>query len=215
MHKIENIIKYTDMGEVRYVNSNRAKNLAIRINQLGEVRVTIPRYVSRRKAEAFLMSKRRWILDKLSELETTGGDGRMLNEGEELHVRGKDIPVVLQNGCGNIEEAIWKILLNEARDYLPSRVNILAGIHGFEVSEVKVRRMKTRWGSCTTRNIINLNSWLVMLPDHLSDYVILHELVHTRHRDHSKRFWEALDRLTPASSKMLRKELRSQRIMSF
>jgi predicted metal-dependent hydrolase len=215
MNKIENIIKYADMGEVRYVNSNRAKNLAIRINQQGEVRVTIPRYISHRKAETFLMSKRRWIMAKLNELETNGVKGRMPDEGDEIRVRGNAIPVVLQNDIENIEEAIWRMLLKEASEYLPSRVNELAGLHGFEISGVKVRRMKTRWGSCTTGNTINLNSWLVMLPDYLSDYVILHELVHTRHRDHSKRFWEALDRLTPTSSKILRKELRSQRIMSF
>ena len=63
------------------------------------------------------------------------------------------------------------------------------------------------------KNSITLNSWLMMLPDYISDYVILHELVHIRHRDHSKKFWEALDLVTGGSSKMLRKELRGQRIM--
>ena len=73
--------------------------------------------------------------------------------------------------------------------------------------------MKSRWGSCTVKNGINLNSWLLMLPDYLSDYVILHELAHTRYRDHGPRFWEYLDVLTEGRSKELRKELRAQQIM--
>jgi len=75
--------------------------------------------------------------------------------------------------------------------------------------------MYTRWGSCTVKRSINLNSWLVMLPEHLSDYVILHELVHTRFPDHSIKFWKELDAVTGGQSKMLRRELRSKQIMCF
>ena len=121
--------------------------------------------------------------------------------------------MVLQGEEKSVEDAIWRILLEEGKTYLPGRVKELAFAHNFEVTGVKIRKMKTRWGSCTIKNSINLNSWLMMLPDHLMDYVILHELTHTRHRDHSKKFWEALDQVTEGTSKMLRKELRTQRIM--
>lgn len=215
MNNRENIIYYRDIGDVHYIHNRRAKNLAIRINQQGEVRVTIPRYVSRRKAEAFLMLKKGWIVRKLSEINHISHMGQMLKEGDVIDVRGKIIPVVLKKDSVDVEEAVWRILLKEARDYLPGRVAMLAAMHGFSITGVKVRRMKTRWGSCTAKNTINLNSWLVMLPESLSDYVILHELMHTRHRDHSKRFWEALDRITDGSSKMFRKELRGQQIMFF
>jgi len=215
MHKTENIVKYQEIGDVRYVQNRRAKNLSIRINQQGEVRVTIPRYISLRKAELFLMSKQHWILTRLSEISHVSRENRMLKEGDLIHVRMKAIPIRLKKGSADVEEAIWEILLLEARDILPGRVKELATYHGLGYSGVKIRRMKTRWGSCTAKNNINLNSWLVMLPEHLADYVILHELVHTRYRDHSKRFWDALDRITGGSSKMLRKELRGQRIMFF
>jgi predicted metal-dependent hydrolase len=215
MHKVENIVKYQDIGEVRYVNSSRAKNLSIRINQKGEVRVTIPRRVSRRKAELFLESKKQWIQTKLGQLKSVSGNGRMLNVGDVVYVRGKAIPIQLEKGEENVEDTIWRILHKEASAYLPDRVRELAAVHGFKISGVKIRKMKTRWGSCSVKNSINLNSWLMMLPEHLSDYVILHELVHTKHRDHSKKFWNALDSLINGSSKILRKELRNQRIMSF
>lgn len=198
---------------MRYVQNRRAKNLSIRINQQGEVRVTIPRYVSRKRAEAFLMSKKTWILRKLSEINHAVETSQMPVAGERISVRGKEIPILLQKGDRDIEDAIWRILLQEGQEYLPGRVKELAAIHGFRFTGVKVRRMKTRWGSCTQKNGINLNSWLMMLPEPLSDYVILHELVHTVHRDHGRRFWEALDERTNGHSRQLRKELRQRRIM--
>lgn len=139
--------------------------------------------------------------------------GKVLGEGDLLNVRGETIPIVLKKAEEKVEDAIWRILLEEGLRYLPVRVYEIARKHGFEVTGVKIRKMKTRWGSCTVKNSINLNSWLMMLPDHLVDYVILHELTHTRHRDHSKKFWEALDKLTNGASKILRKELRTHRIM--
>ena len=213
MNKTENIVQYRDIGEVRYVVNRRARNLSIRINQQGEVRVTIPRYVSQRRAESFLRSKQTWILNKLNEMQIRTRLGRIPQQGDMLNVRGKVFPIEFRDGTGSAEDAVWRILLAEAREYLPGRVELLAGKHGFEVSGIKIRRMKTRWGSCTARGSINLNSWLMMLPDHLTDYVILHEMVHTRHRDHSPAFWGALDSMTGGQSKALRKELKGYRIM--
>ena len=213
MNKSENSVYYPEIGDVCYVNNRRAKNLSIRINQQGEIRLTIPRYVSRRKAEMFLLSKKQWIIGKLDEINLLEDSRQEMREGELLNIRGKLIPITLQKGKENVEEAIWRILLKEGQAYLPVRVAELAAMHDFKFSGVKIRKMKTRWGSCTAKNSINLNSWLMMLPDHLVDYVILHELVHTIHRDHSKKFWKALDKITAGCSKTHRKEIRSQRIM--
>ncbi len=213
MNKSENIVYYPEIGDVRYVSNKRARNLSIRINQQGEVRLTIPRYVSRRKAEMFLLSKKQWISGKLDEIKLLEDSRQEMREGELLNVRGKLIPITLRKGKENIEEVIWRILLMEGQAYLPVRVAELAAMYDFKFSGVKIRKMKTRWGSCTVKNSINLNSWLMMLPDHLVDYVILHELVHTIHRDHSRKFWEALDKITAGFSKTHRKEIRSQRIM--
>ncbi|MEN8156382.1 MAG: SprT family zinc-dependent metalloprotease [Bacteroidota bacterium] len=213
MHKTENIIRYPDLGFVRYVRNRQAKNLSIRISRQGEVRVTVPRYVSFRKAEAFVGYKKQWISRKLHEIKARQGDAAVMKEGDQLKVRGKSIPICLTSGQESVEEAIWRILLKEAREYLPQRTEALANQYGFRISGVKVRRMKSRWGSCTPKDGINLNSWLIMLPDHLLDYVILHELVHTRHRDHGPGFWDALDTLTGGRSMELRRELREQQIM--
>lgn len=214
MINTENIVQYGELGEVRYVRNRRAKNLAIRIGRNGTVRVTVPGYTSLKRAEAFVFSKGGWIVEKIREQKKQSNGALVIRDGDKLLVRGRQIPLLLKGEQDSIEEAIWRILRKEAGDYLPGRVEELARVYGLDYSHVKVRRMKSRWGSCTSKNGINLNSWLVMLPDHLSDYVILHELAHTRHRDHGPGFWHYLDSLTGGRSKSLRKELRNQQIMS-
>ncbi len=213
MIKQENIVCYKEIGEVSYVKNRRARNLSIRINRKGELRVTVPGYVSIRRAEDFLWSRKNWILAKLAQINIDASQFKEPEAGDKVTLRGKKIPICLLEKEKSAEEALWRILLLEAKAYLPNRVEALAEAHGLNYSGLKIRRMKTRWGSCTAKNSINLNSWLMMLPAYLSDYVILHELVHTLHRDHSHRFWEALDRLTEGSSRQLRKELRTYQIM--
>ena len=213
MNKAENIVYYSEVGEIRYVRNRRAKNLSIRIGRNGDVRVTVPGYVSIHRAEAFVFSKKGWIIQKIREQEKSLDSAIAIRDGDEIDVRGKRIKVSLKGEQDSVEQALWRILHKEAAAILPGRVEELAQAHGLSYSGVKVRRMKSRWGSCNARNGINLNSWLVMLPPHLSDYVILHELAHTRHRDHSSRFWGYLDSLTGGSSLQLRKELRVQQIM--
>ena len=82
--------------------------------------------------------------------------------------------------------------------------------HGLSYRRVFVKNQKTLWGSCSAANNINLNVNLVRLPDELRDYVILHELVHTRHKNHSRTFWRALDRLV-GDGKRFQRQLRQYR----
>jgi predicted metal-dependent hydrolase len=99
----------------------------------------------------------------------------------------------------------------EARWLLTARVRELAALHGFHYNRVSVRSQRTLWGSCSSRNNINLNINLLRLPEELRDYIILHELVHTRHHNHGKVFWRELDKLV-GSGKKLQRKLRSFRL---
>ena len=215
MQKSQNILHYEELGEVSFIRSQRARKLSIRINHQGEVRVSIPRFVSQKQAERFLLSKRQWVKRQLEILKHKACKGRLPLVGETFQIRGKDFSEDLLKGETNVEAAIWRLLQEEALSYLPTRVKELAEKHGYKINGIKIRKMRTRWGSCTARKSINLNSWLVMLPEYLSDYVIPHELVHTRIPDHSGRFWEELDWLTGGQSKKYRRELRNQQIMCF
>jgi len=96
----------------------------------------------------------------------------------------------------------------EAKGYLPRRVAELAREHGFRAAGVTIRNTVGRWGSCSARDQISLSLHLMSLPDRLIDYVILHELCHTVHKNHGQRFHELLDRVTGGRHDALRRELR-------
>jgi predicted metal-dependent hydrolase len=99
-----------------------------------------------------------------------------------------------------------------AKQYLPAEMQRLAQLHGFQYKQVKVRKSKTRWGSCSSKGIINLSFYLTLLPLHLIEYVLLHELCHTVEMNHSAAFWSLLDKHTHNRAKLLRKELRAYHI---
>lgn len=97
---------------------------------------------------------------------------------------------------------------SQAKVLLLSRLRQLAQVHGFTYNRAFVKNQKTRWGSCSAMNNINLNVNLVRLPEGLRDYVIIHELVHTRHKNHGKAFWRELDRIV-GNGKALQRSLRA------
>ena len=126
------------------------------------------------------------------------------------------------NGTDYTTERTQKILLQGIRGamkhcagvMLPPRLEALAKKHGFRYSRCSVRDVQSRWGSCTSRGSINLNIRLVLLPDRLIDYVLLHELCHTVEMNHSERFWALLDKCAaPEKAKALRAELKKIKIL--
>jgi predicted metal-dependent hydrolase len=93
----------------------------------------------------------------------------------------------------------------EAKTLLNKRLQQLAKNNGFSYNRVFIRNQKTRWGSCSSKNNISLNMKLVKLPGGLIDYVIMHELVHTHKKDHSKAFWAEMDKFVGNGKKMASK----------
>ena len=91
---------------------------------------------------------------------------------------------------------------SDARRRLIDRLEYLASKYGFQYNRVFIKNQKTRWGSCSSKNNINLNVNLVRLPDELIDYTILHELVHTRIKNHGQQFWVQMDRLLGDARKL-------------
>lgn len=82
-----------------------------------------------------------------------------------------------------------KLLMKKARDYLPYRLEYYAKLYGYKYEKCRLSHANTRWGSCSSNKTISLNIGLMKLPEPLRDYVILHELAHLNHMDHSKAFW--------------------------
>lgn len=103
---------------------------------------------------------------------------------------------------------IERALRQQAVWLLPQRLHQLSALHLLPFSNCKINVSKGRWGSCSARKSINLSCYLVTLPAHLRDYVMLHELCHTLEMNHGPRFWEKLNLLTDGQAKALRQELR-------
>ena len=108
---------------------------------------------------------------------------------------------------------IEQALLYEACQHLPNRLQRLADQHGFTYTGIKITGSKTRWGSCTARRSINLSIFVMLLPWHLIDYVLLHELCHTKEMNHGERFWALMDQVTNGETQALKKELKSHHML--
>ena len=107
-----------------------------------------------------------------------------------------------------LRRVVERALRQQAEWMLPERLRALSSLHGLPFGICKVNVSKGRWGSCSARKDINLSCYLMLLPPHLREYVMLHELCHTREMNHGPRFWALLDSLTGGRAKALREELR-------
>lgn len=107
-----------------------------------------------------------------------------------------------------LHKVIEEALRRNAKIILPPRLYALSMLHHLPYKSVKINSSSGRWGSCSARGNINLSYYLVLLPQHLIDYVLLHELSHTREMNHGERFWALLDKLTGDKSQVLRSEMK-------
>lgn len=106
-----------------------------------------------------------------------------------------------------LRRVVTEALRRRAKEVLPVRLEMLARAHGLTFRSVKINASAGRWGSCSARGDINLSLHLLLLPLPLIDYVLLHELAHTREMNHGPRFWQLLDTLTGGRAQALRAEL--------
>ena len=170
-----------------FVRRKGARHYILRVRADGTVRVTVPWRGSRAEAAAFLHARREWVAREMRRLEAARA-GATLPAGVEAALRRQ-----------------------AARD-LPERLAELARLHGFTVEAVSVRNQRTRWGSCSPTGRISLNWRLVQVPPAVRDYVLLHELTHLRHPNHSARFWRELARLCPGHAEA-RRWLRASKLL--
>lgn len=105
-----------------------------------------------------------------------------------------------------LKDGIIHALRHEAKRILPNKVRFFAKKWNLQINEIKINSSKNRWGSCTGRKNINLSLFLMMLPEHLIDYVILHELAHTIELNHSQKFWQILDTFCGGAAQKLNQE---------
>ncbi len=177
------IVELGDLGTVLLAKSKKARRLSMTVKPHKGVRVAVPYRISFKEGMAFLESNIDWARKNLDRVRRI----------ERQH----------KTALSNLPP----ISRAAARTVLVKRLNELAREHGFAYNRVFIRNQKTRWGSCSENDNINLNVNLVRLRQGLMDYVILHELVHTRTKNHGRRFWSQLDKLV-GDAKALDRELK-------
>ncbi len=166
-----NTVEIDGVGPVLFERSRRAKQVNISVKPFTGVRVAVPDGLSFKKAEEFVHARTDWIQRHLCRMK----------QYEEQSQLAADASIDIDR--------------TKAKRKLIRRLKYLAGKYGLTYNRVFIRNQKTRWGSCSHRNNISLNMKIVRLPEELMDYVILHELVHTRFKNHSNDFWAELNRL--------------------
>ncbi len=180
------------LGEIECVRSLRAKRITVSVRRGGTVRLTYPHGASQRQALEFLESKIAWVE----------------RARERIAAR---TPVEPLLPPAEVKERIEE-LRRAAKADLPARLERLSRETGLRYAGVTIRAARTKWGCCTSRNTLSLSLFLMALPEHLRDFVLLHELCHTVHHDHSPRFHALLDRLTGGRERELNRELRGYSI---
>ena len=182
------LVEHRTLGMIECVRSLRARSIRLVVRRDGTLRLTYPLFSSRAKAIAFAESKSEWI-------ERTR---------QRITERTAQYPTITPS---EVER-----LRREARAYVPTTLARLAQEHGFKYTSLRISSAHTRWGSCSGRNGISISLFVMLLPEHLREFILLHELCHTRHHNHSAAFHSLLDTLLGGNEKIYIRELKKYHI---
>jgi predicted metal-dependent hydrolase len=221
------VVHFKSIGPVTFFRNRRSKNMKISVKPDKSVLVSFPFFVSEKEILTFLTQNESWIRrqqEKVNAKRNKLSAERVFKT--KLHTiklcAGKIQETKFSGNCirfhspefssekthAIVEKLITDVYRLEARKLLPPRLNELAKKHHFQYQKVTIRNNKRNWGSCSSRNNISLNLQMMKLPDHLIDYILLHELVHTEIKDHSERFWKRLDVVTGNRARELAREVK-------
>jgi predicted metal-dependent hydrolase len=200
--------------------SNKAKYLRLQINNSNELEVILPKRYGQKKAEDFILQKKKWILKHLSEKQNNSFFffGKAIEvlihydffvEKPQINYSNKKLTASIPSGYSFTQDEIYNLWLrHKAKAYIPKRVQELSKNTGFNYKKVTIRSQKTRWGSCSANGKLSFNYRLIKFRERVVDYVIVHELCHLKELNHTKKFWKLVERFC-SDYKNLKKELKS------
>ncbi len=163
--------------EIEIIKSNR-KTIAIEVRQDLRVIVRAPKRASNREIMKFVEQKQDWIAKHLAYMQIRYEETRRAKEKQFT------------------DDDIRK-MKDEAKRVIPDRVKYYAGIMGVTFGKITIKNQKTRWGSCSSKGNLDFNCLLMMTPDKVRDYVVIHELCHLKQMNHSKMFWAEVEKVMP------------------
>lgn len=152
------------------------KSISIQITPERTILVRVPKWISPRQVDSVLEEKREWILKHY----------QAIPKPKELSIREQNQLIALE-----------KRYRKAAREYIPARVAHFHQFTGGIYDKVVIRDQKTRWGSCSSNGTLSFNYRLMLAPPQILDYVVVHELCHLKHMNHSPKFWEAVEQIIP------------------
>lgn len=220
------------LGPIEIERVARARNIRISVRR-GRVRVAYPWFTSRERALQFLDTKLDWARATLEKQQRTEAERVIClpfrTRQHELRVvtdeRATRASVRITNDAITlrlpasaditdaesqelINKGVTEALRREARELLPAMVEVVSRRTGLSYRSVAIRATRSKWGSCSSRNNLSLSVYLMLLPDHLIEYIIVHELCHTVHRNHSAEFHSLVDHHLGGREKELNRELK-------
>jgi predicted metal-dependent hydrolase len=158
------------------VRRSKRKSAAIKITADMQIVVFVPVYVSDNEIERMVISKSKWI------------DEHMLKVQSTIDERSKLEKITFEK---------IKELADQAVEYIPKRVKYYAEKENFVYNKITIKNLVSRWGSCSTKGNLNFNCLLMLTPDYVIDYIVVHELCHLREMNHSEKFWAEVEKIMP------------------
>ncbi len=226
------IISDKDFGKIHFVVRRSARNITMRVKEDG-LHVTTPPYRSITALLEAIAPFRERLRNVCSEVKPKPFDLNFSIEAEcfrlkletsplkNFTVSMRDETVVIacpahadfttERVQTLVKNAVMRAMRKKAEEYLPPLVQYWSSLFDLPYNKVTISKARSRWGSCSSKRDISLSFYLMLLPAHLMDYVILHELAHTREMNHGPKFWELLNQLPDGKALALRKELRMHR----
>lgn len=205
------------LGPVRIQKKRGLKRITMRLHNSGQVRVSIPAYLPFSSGTYFAKTHIEWIKkQQQKQPNVVLENGMPIGKTRRLHIiqSEKTRTRIVHNGVliytpelvvamsdsqliTTTKKAIKRALLKEAAEILPVRVSDLAKKHDYTYSTIKTKPLKSRWGSCSHKKELTFNCYLLMMPWEVIDYVIMHELSHTKQMHHGIAFWAEVAKTTP------------------
>lgn len=203
-------IHLAKVGDIHVQRKKHMRTMRLRVDHEGRVILSIPRWVLLKSAIAFAVSKTEWILAEKSKATPKLNNGCKFGRDSVLRVLtthksrpssnltkgilAVNIPAGYSSQKADqfIKRKADELIRSQAERTILPRLERLARDYGFRYKSGSIAHLRSRWGSCDRDGNIKLSAYLVQLPEHLVDYVLLHELNHTKNMDHSRKFWHDL-----------------------
>ena len=192
---------------------SKRKTLSLSINENAELIVRAPNQISNKKIEEFIIEKSKWInknknlmQSRINEMNDSDSDYLFLGNiyplikvyenPNKIDFNGTEFITSIENQ-DKFKASLKSWYKIKFKEIAIPRLNYFSDKYNLKINQVRFKNQKTLWGSCSSKNNINLNYLLVMAPMIVIDYVIIHELVHTVHKNHSENFWNAVEAIMP------------------